>query len=175
MTLPVALTLGDPSGIGGEIALKAWTALRGRLAFFLIGDPDHMRRLGDAPRRAGAGRSTRPAQAAAATDGLPVLAAPAARAGRCPAAPTRRTPPPSSPSSPAASSWSAAAQALALCTNPINKKALIDGAGFAFPGHTEFLAHLSGAPLPVMMLAAPGAPGGAGHHPHPARRRARAR
>ena len=45
--------------------------------------------------------------------------------------------------------------ALALCTNPINKKALKDGAGFAFPGHTEFLAHLSGAPLPVMMLAAP--------------------
>jgi 4-hydroxythreonine-4-phosphate dehydrogenase len=30
----------------------------------------------------------------------------------------------------------------ALCTAPINKKALIDGAGFAFPGHTEFLAHL---------------------------------
>ncbi len=49
-----------------------------------------------------------------------------------------------------------AGAALALCTNPINKKALIDGAGFAFPGHTEFLAHLSGAPLPVMMLAAPG-------------------
>ena len=30
-----------------------------------------------------------------------------------------------------------------------------DGAGFAFPGHTEYLAHLSGAPLPVMMLVAP--------------------
>ncbi len=49
-----------------------------------------------------------------------------------------------------------AGRAAALCTNPIHKKALKDGAGFAFPGHTEFLAHLSGAPLPVMMLAAPG-------------------
>jgi 4-hydroxythreonine-4-phosphate dehydrogenase len=39
-----------------------------------------------------------------------------------------------------------------VVTNPINKKVLHDGAGFAFPGHTEFLAHLSGAPRPVMML-----------------------
>ena len=31
MTAPVALTLGDPAGIGGEIALKAWAALRRRL------------------------------------------------------------------------------------------------------------------------------------------------
>jgi 4-hydroxythreonine-4-phosphate dehydrogenase len=46
-------------------------------------------------------------------------------------------------------------QASAVCTNPINKKVLTEQAGFAFPGHTEFLAHLSGAPLPVMMLAAP--------------------
>ena len=47
------------------------------------------------------------------------------------------------------------ATASALCTNPIHKKALKDGAGFAFPGHTEYLAHLSGAARPVMMLAAP--------------------
>ena len=63
--------------------------------------------------------------------------------------------------------------ALALCTNPINKKALQDGAGFAFPGHTEFLAHLSGAALPVMMLAAPGLRVVPVDDPHPARRGAR--
>ena len=45
--------------------------------------------------------------------------------------------------------------ASALCTGPISKRALIEGAGFAFPGHTEFLGHLCGAPQPVMMLAAP--------------------
>jgi 4-hydroxythreonine-4-phosphate dehydrogenase len=43
--------------------------------------------------------------------------------------------------------------ASALCTLPIHKKALIDGAGFAFPGHTEFLAHLAGVPRVAMMLA----------------------
>jgi 4-hydroxythreonine-4-phosphate dehydrogenase len=45
--------------------------------------------------------------------------------------------------------------AAAICTAPIHKKALKDGAGFAFPGHTEFLAHLAGVKTAVMMLAAP--------------------
>jgi 4-hydroxythreonine-4-phosphate dehydrogenase len=47
-------------------------------------------------------------------------------------------------------------EAAALCTNPIAKKILHDGAGFSFPGHTEYLAALSGAARPVMMLACPG-------------------
>jgi 4-hydroxythreonine-4-phosphate dehydrogenase len=46
-------------------------------------------------------------------------------------------------------------KATAICTAPINKKALKDGAGFAFPGHTEFLAHLGGVDRVVMMLACP--------------------
>jgi 4-hydroxythreonine-4-phosphate dehydrogenase len=48
-----------------------------------------------------------------------------------------------------------AGEAAAVVTNPINKKALKDGAGFAFPGHTEYLAHLAGVPRVVMMLASP--------------------
>ncbi|MGE4325892.1 MAG: 4-hydroxythreonine-4-phosphate dehydrogenase PdxA, partial [Pseudodonghicola sp.] len=46
-----------------------------------------------------------------------------------------------------------AGQASAICTAPIHKKALIDGAGFAYPGHTEFLAALAGVERVVMMLA----------------------
>ena len=46
-------------------------------------------------------------------------------------------------------------QAGGVCTAPIHKKALKDGAGFAFPGHTEFLAHLAGGVPVVMMLASP--------------------
>jgi 4-hydroxythreonine-4-phosphate dehydrogenase len=45
--------------------------------------------------------------------------------------------------------------ASAICTAPINKKALKDGAGFSFPGHTEFLAHLAGVDQVVMLLACP--------------------
>ena len=43
--------------------------------------------------------------------------------------------------------------AAALCTAPIHKKALQDGAGFAYPGHTEYLGALAGGVTPVMMLA----------------------
>ena len=154
MTAPVALTLGDPSGVGGEIALRAWSALRGGSPFFVIGDLGHLTALGrdmgvpvrgiDAPGRA----------ASVMPDALPVLHHPLAR----PASPGRPD-----PANAAATidfirlgvELVRTGAALALCTNPINKKALKDGAGFAFPGHTEFLAHLSGAQLPVMMLAAP--------------------
>ena len=44
---PVALTLGEPAGIGGEISLKAWEALRSELPFFLIADAAHMQSLAD--------------------------------------------------------------------------------------------------------------------------------
>lgn len=152
--LPVALTLGDPSGIGGEIALKAWAELRHRLPFFMIGDVTHMGQIGERlglPVRA----IERPGCAAAAMkDGLPVLPHP--------------LPAPAPPGEPDPANAAAviaiiargvemarSGKAAALCTNPIHKKALKDGAGFAFPGHTEYLAHLAGAPLPVMMLASP--------------------
>lgn len=152
---PVALTLGDPSGVGGEIALKAWASLREELPFFLIGDVAHMGKIG--------ARLGLPVQAidaaccagAAMASGLPVLPHP--------------LPAPADPGRPDPANAAAviaiiargvelvrAGEASALCTNPIHKKELKDGAGFAFPGHTEYLAHLSGAPLPVMMLASPG-------------------
>ena len=44
-------------------------------------------------------------------------------------------------------------KAAALCTAPIHKKALQDGAAFAYPGHTEFLAALDDKEDVVMMLA----------------------
>ncbi|MCL4107568.1 UNVERIFIED_CONTAM: hypothetical protein GTU68_022029 [Idotea baltica] len=44
-------------------------------------------------------------------------------------------------------------KAAGVCTNPIHKKVLKDGASFAYPGHTEYLAALAGADDVVMMLA----------------------
>jgi 4-hydroxythreonine-4-phosphate dehydrogenase len=150
---PVALTLGDPAGIGAEIAVKAWAALRGEAPFFLLGDPDHVGAVAGGfgvPIRLVAA----PEEARACADALPLLPHP--------------LPAPSAPGRPDPRNAAAviamiergvglvrAGRALALCTNPINKKALLDGAGFPFPGHTEFLAHLCGAAHPVMMLAAP--------------------
>ena len=39
---PIALTIGEPAGIGPELAGAAWHALRGEVPFFLIGDPTHL-------------------------------------------------------------------------------------------------------------------------------------
>jgi 4-hydroxythreonine-4-phosphate dehydrogenase len=147
---PVALTVGEPAGIGPEIAAMAWTRLGGRLPFFVIGDPEHFRGLGVpvCPIATPAETGRRLAE------GLPVLSHP--------------FPAPATPGRPASDNAAAVISAIArgvdlamggeacaLTTGPIHKKALIDGAGFQYPGHTEYLAHLAGADRVVMMLAAP--------------------
>ena len=148
---PLALTMGDPAGIGGEIAVAAWRALRGAgPAFFAIDDPDRLAALG-APVAAIAD----PAEAAGCfAKALPVLperlAAPA-RPGR----PDPANAPATVRSVARAAALAQARAAAAVVTNPIAKKAVQEGAGFAFPGHTEYLAHLTGAPRAVMLLASP--------------------
>jgi 4-hydroxythreonine-4-phosphate dehydrogenase len=42
MSAPVALTCGDPAGVGPEIAVAAWRALGTALPFVWIGDPRHL-------------------------------------------------------------------------------------------------------------------------------------
>jgi 4-hydroxythreonine-4-phosphate dehydrogenase len=150
---PIALTCGEPAGVGLELALKARAALGTELAFFLIADRRHIEALSaDTPVI----EISDPDQAGVAmAKGLPLLH------HDFPAQNSFGTPDPAN----AASVISAiergvdlvrSGKAAALCTGPIHKKALQDGAGFAFPGHTEFLAHLCGVAQSVMMLAAPG-------------------
>jgi 4-hydroxythreonine-4-phosphate dehydrogenase len=153
MSAPVALTLGDPSGIGGEIALGAWARLGGAFPWFLIGDRDHMGRLA---RYAGVPlrEIAEPAEALVPGGGLPLLHHPLA-ATAIPGKPD----PANAPAVVAAITRGVelvrGGAASALCTNPVSKQVLHAGAGFAYPGHTEFLAALCGAPRPVMMLAGP--------------------
>jgi len=153
--LPLALTMGDPAGIGAEIALAAWASGRVVRPFFLIGDPARLAPMAD---RAGvplAEIAGPEASAAVFARALPVLplALPA------PAVPGRPDPA-NAPAVVAAIERAVALvqgqAAAAVVTNPINKKALKDGAGFAFPGHTEYLGHLGGVTRPVMMLVSPG-------------------
>lgn len=143
------LTCGDPSGIGPELAVKARALLGRALPFAWIGDPRHL------PDGTAWIEIATPAAAAQVPEGLlPVLVHPFA----APARPGQPDP------ANAAGVVSAIARAVdlvqggeatALCTAPIHKKALKDGAGFAFPGHTEYLAHLAGVERVVMMLACP--------------------
>ena len=145
---PVALTCGEPAGIGPEITLAAWETLRKSHPFFWIGDPAHL------PDGASWQLIERPEQAADVFgDALPVLPLEFG---------SERTVGTLRPehargvirSIELAVEFAQSGQASAICTNPINKKALKDGAGFSFPGHTEFLAHLGSDAKVVMMLAA---------------------
>ncbi|OWU77775.1 4-hydroxythreonine-4-phosphate dehydrogenase [Marinibacterium profundimaris] len=147
--LPPVLSCGDPAGIGPELAAKAWDQLRADLPFAWIGDPAHL------PEGTPVTLIDTPAEAAAvASDTLPVLA--------------HRFPAPATPGQPDPANAPAVIEVLdravdlvmsgaagALCTAPINKKVLIDGAAFAHPGHTEYLAARAGVDRVVMMLAGP--------------------
>ncbi len=144
---PIALSIGEPAGIGPEIAAVAWALLRDELAFFVIGDPAHI--PADTPVAA----ISDPSEAlTACSRALPVLA----RDFGPPRSPGRPDPAHARPVIAAIEEGVRLVQAgaaSALTTAPIHKKALKDGAGFAFPGHTEFLAHLAGVQNVVMMLA----------------------
>jgi len=144
---PVALSCGEPAGIGPEIAVKAWETLRAECPFVWIGDPHHL------PAGTPVAEISDPAEAlAACRRALPVLrldfAAPMVP-GQADPANARGT----IAAIETAVRLVQAGQASAICTAPIHKKALIDGAGFAYPGHTEFLAALAGVERVVMMLA----------------------
>ena len=152
---PLALTMGDPAGIGGELTLRAWLALRHEDArFVVLDDPE---RLAELARALGLGvpiKQVDQPDVEAFTDALPVLpvrlAAPAV-----PGRPDRANARAIVDSIERAAGLALRGTVGGVVTNPINKAALYD-AGFAYPGHTEFLAALTGAhDKQVMMLASP--------------------
>jgi 4-hydroxythreonine-4-phosphate dehydrogenase len=159
--LPLALTSGDPSGIGPEIAIAAW--LRRAAAqvppFYLLSDPDLVAARASllglpadievtTPSRAVAvfGRALPVVPLASRFADGPGTADPANAAGIVEAIDR-------------AVEDTSLGIAAAVVTCPIAKKPLYD-AGFRFPGHTEYLADLAARRtgrdvFPVMMLAGP--------------------
>ena len=128
---PILITMGEPSGIGPEVALAAFAHFGGKVGTHplkLVGDAGVFASRKDALIPTQARVTAVPgkpdgANAAAVTEAIEI----AARA--C-----------------------LAGDAAAMVTAPIHK-AVLNAAGFAFPGHTEFLAYLTGARRAVMMLA----------------------
>ncbi len=152
MIAPIALTCGEPAGIGLELSFRAWQVLRRELDFFLIADRRHVAQIAtDLP----AIEISDPSETAAAmAKGLPFLHHQFAET-TTPGLPARANAIGVIKAIERAVSLVTSGQASAICTNPIHKKALHDGADFAFPGHTEFLAHLGGVARSVMMLTSP--------------------
>jgi 4-hydroxythreonine-4-phosphate dehydrogenase len=155
-TLPrIALTCGEPAGIGPDIVLAAagrdWPA-----ELVVLGDRELL-----------AARAAQLGLAVTLTDHHPAAAARPHRAGTLAVAHE----PLAAPAVAGQLDPRNAAQVLrlldracdgcrdggfaAMCTAPVNK-AVINDAGVPFSGHTGYLAERSGAPLPVMMLTAPG-------------------
>ena len=152
---PLAMTMGDPAGIGPELALAAWRERTSGAPFFVFAAPGI---LAAAAKRAGFAApviETDPAGAAAAfSKGLPVV--------------PLKSSVEDAPGRPAAANAEATIESIAraveavhdgaaraVVTNPIAKSVLYD-AGFRFPGHTEYLGELAkawgGPAFPVMMI-----------------------
>lgn len=159
---PLALTIGEPAGVGLDITVEAWLArdIANVPPFVFVGDRDALVRRAEILGRDIRVAAATPGQATGVFQGaIPCIEAAPAMA----ASPGRIDPADSGKvidAIRAAVGLVHAGEAAAVVTNPIHKKAL-DSAGFGFPGHTEFLGALSEelygrAVRPVMMLAAPG-------------------
>lgn len=153
---PLALTLGEPAGIGPDITLAAWSR-RYELdvpPFYVVGDADFLTARA-APAGISVQRISQHETFAVFERALPVV-----DIG------TKTTAHPGKPDNTSAAMAIGsirhavadvqAGRASAVVTNPI-AKSILYSAGFAHPGHTEFLAELaadgkSSSPLPVMML-----------------------
>ncbi len=156
---PLVVSMGDPAGVGLELAARVWADRNGAPPFVLVGDPDAFER---ASARVGAPKPSLHVvdDVNAWTDkagALNVLHVPLAME-ETPGAPD----PVNASATVGAISRAVGAvrsgAASGVVTLPI-AKAVLQRTGFAFPGHTEFIAHLtqdmawSGARGPVMMLA----------------------
>ncbi|MGY3482706.1 4-hydroxythreonine-4-phosphate dehydrogenase [Bradyrhizobium sp. USDA 4011] len=160
MAQPLALTSGEPAGIGPDITLAAWLCRRelDLPPFYLLGD-----RAALAERAKTLGLTVEFAEvsaeeaSAAFAWALPVVATGKAATAR-PGKPDGTSADAALASIRQAVADVASGKAAAVVTNPIAKNVLYR-AGFRHPGHTEFLAELAArggpAPQPVMMLWSP--------------------
>jgi len=143
MDKPIAISCGEPAGIGPEIAVAAWQALRQEMPMVWIGDPTHL------PE----GTPWAPYDSGHDSAAHFLVHAQDFGAARVAGAPNPKHAQGVIDAIATGVHLVQAGDCAALCTAPIHKAALVDGAGFGYPGHTEFLAHLGGDVPVVMMLS----------------------
>jgi len=160
--LPLALTLGEPAGIGPDLTIQLWHR-RAELrlpAFYLVGDADFIKRRARLLGLEIAVKKVTPAQACETfTKALPIVPLDAPPVTATPGRPDASSAPAAIASIRGAVADVLAGHAAAIVTNPVAKNVLYRS-GFAEPGHTEFLAKLAHevtgkAAKPVMMLWSP--------------------
>jgi 4-hydroxythreonine-4-phosphate dehydrogenase len=155
---PLALTIGEPAGIGPDVTLRLWHERRARAVppFLLLGDPVY---LADRARQLGLEVPVAECDVASAVDRfdtvLPVQPLGLAATAR-PGMPDETSAAVAQAAIEHAVALVQRAEAAAVVTNPI-AKAVMQRKGFIFPGHTEFLASLAAVdgepqPRPVMLI-----------------------
>jgi 4-hydroxythreonine-4-phosphate dehydrogenase len=154
-TPPLALTMGEPAGIGGEISLKAWAALqKSGPTFVALDDPARLDAIAASLKLR---IPIRPVQTMAEgvrifADALPVIPMHLGRPVR-PGILDSAHATTVIGSITRAVELTQAGEAAGVVTNPIQKSNLT-AAGFKFPGHTEYLEHLAGAGFHAQMMLA---------------------
>jgi 4-hydroxythreonine-4-phosphate dehydrogenase len=143
MTVRIAISMGDPSGIGPEIIIKALQRPDAEVSYLVFGDPGALRRAAEVAALPLPTRQVQWIETSAADAAWPRWGAADLVAGELQVAALT-----------AALEAVLAGHADALCTAPITKAAA-RAAGFSFPGHTEYLAERCGTRRFVMMLAGP--------------------
>jgi 4-hydroxythreonine-4-phosphate dehydrogenase len=132
---PILITMGEPAGVGPEVAVAAFHALGGHAGerrLFLVGVPEVFQACGGVP-----------------ADAIIAVTAPARRVPGTPDAANAKA---TVEAIARAVDMAIRGEAGAVVTAPINKAVLMQ-TGFRFPGHTDYLAHLTSTPRAVMMLA----------------------
>lgn len=160
--LPLAVSIGEPAGIGAEIIARAWLARREKAlpAFYVIADPAFVEsRLARLGLKVSVAVIDSASAIEAFSDALPVFDLGQAT-DDCPGHLSGSTAAATIAAIETAVRHVRDGRAAGIVTAPIQKSNLY-AAGFKFPGHTEFLGELAkqlwpGAPhTPVMMLAGP--------------------
>jgi 4-hydroxythreonine-4-phosphate dehydrogenase len=154
MPAPLAIAMGDPAGIGPEIAAKAWSAreLHALAPFFAVGDPRAVAKVWDGP----IARIGNPSEAIDAFgEALPVIVIGDGNEVT-PGAPDVESARTALQSLELAAGLTRSGAASGLVTGPVSKVQLYR-IGFTYPGQTEFVAERCGVASDntVMMLAGP--------------------
>lgn len=152
---PLAVSLGDPAGIGPEIVARAWQerGKHGLPTFFGVGDPRAVAEVWDGPLAV----IEDPEKATAAFDSAFPLLPVAGNEGISPGSPESEGTRGSLDALELAVGLARSGAASGVCTGPVSKARLYD-IGFSHPGQTEFVAERCGVSSDnvAMMLVGPG-------------------
>ena len=143
---PIIVTCGDPAGVGPEVVVSAWEALRNEIPLCILIDPNFLpkdikiKTLDQPPLTSNIEKNS-----------LTVIRHNFVE-HRAPGRPNPKHAEATIKIVERGVQFVKNGQCSAICTMPISKSILKNGANFRFPGHTEYLAHLDGRNTYGMML-----------------------